>query len=336
MSSPIASTLPLKVPPSSILLPATVAATVLFDQQRGDAHGIAGDADRAIEHVVGRRLGRIGTAGHRNDPQTAVRVVERHHQVLAQSVADRRQALILADRFEGIDDQHRGGIRDRRRRPAEEERTERHDDDRDGDTGGDETSGTVRATSVGPRPHVAYAVDVHRLVDVLEGTAPEVADRHVDAVAHLFVDRGRDAYAARRRQTFEPRCDVDAVAEQVVAVDDDVAEIDAHAELHAAVLGHVLVCFRNEVLNGERAAHGLDGACELGDEAVAGSAEDAALMVADGLADDVAVGRQRADGSFLVLAHQPAVVGDIRRKNGGELAWRGVSYGPPRLVSAFM
>ena len=51
----------------------------------------------------------------------------------------------------------------------------------------------------------------------------------------------RDGDAAGPGDAFEPRGDVDAVAEDVVVLDDDVAEIDADAEFDAPVLGDVVV-----------------------------------------------------------------------------------------------
>ena len=47
----------------------------------------------------------------------------------------------------------------------------------------------------------------------------------------------RDADPARRRHPLEPGRDVDAVAVDVVAVDDHVAEVDAEAKLDALILG---------------------------------------------------------------------------------------------------
>ena len=46
----------------------------------------------------------------------------------------------------------------------------------------------------------------------------------------LVVDAAGDADAARLGQALQPRRDIDAVAVEVVALDDDVAEIDADAQ----------------------------------------------------------------------------------------------------------
>jgi hypothetical protein len=55
-------------------------------------------------------------------------------------------------------------------------------------------------------------------------------------VAHLVAHRAADADPARLGQAFEPRRDIDAVAVNVVLVDDDVADIDADAELDPTLL----------------------------------------------------------------------------------------------------
>ena len=57
-----------------------------------------------------------------------------------------------------------------------------------------------------------------------------VLEADVDAIADAFVDDRGDADAAGLGQRLQPRGDVDAVAVDVVALDDHVAEIDADAQ----------------------------------------------------------------------------------------------------------
>src|SRR5258706_453863 len=66
--------------------------------------------------------------------------------------------------------------------------------------------------------------------DVLHLLLPEIVENHRELVADLIADRPRNAQAAGLRQGFQPRRHVDAVAENVVRLDDDVADIDADAE----------------------------------------------------------------------------------------------------------
>ena len=90
------------------------------------------------------------------------------------------------------------------------------------------------------RRHVRFdAVDAHRPGDVLDALLAEVLEAEIELVAHLVAHDAADADAAGLGERFEAGSDVDAVAENVVAVDDDVAEIDADAKLDAPVGGHV-------------------------------------------------------------------------------------------------
>ena len=50
-----------------------------------------------------------------------------------------------------------------------------------------------------------------------------------------------DADAARLGQGFEARGDIDTVTVGVTALDDDVAEIDADAQLYAPLLGDAII-----------------------------------------------------------------------------------------------
>ena len=67
----------------------------------------------------------------------------------------------------------------------------------------------------------------------------EIGERHLQLVAHLPVRVFRKANAARLADRLQPRRDVDAVAHEVaVALLDDVAEMDADADLDALVSGN--------------------------------------------------------------------------------------------------
>jgi hypothetical protein len=126
-------------------------------------------------------------------------------------------------------------------------------------------------------------------------------------------------------QRFEARGDVDAVAENVAVLDDDVALMDADAKFDAlggrdarGPLGHV-------ALHCGGAAQRIDDAGELNEQAVAGGLDDAALIVGDARVDQFAPQcpqlRQRP---FLIETDEPRIAGDI----GGEDR-RQASFGPP-------
>ncbi len=118
--------------------------------------------------------------------------------------------------------------------------------------------------------------------------------------------------ATGRRLGLEARGDVHAVAEQIVVLDDQVAEMQPHAEQDGAILGLGAGLLANRLLQLDGGGERVDGAGELHQHAVAGQLDDAAaalgqqrheLLLADGA--------QPGDGAALIPAHQPGVADHI-------------------------
>ncbi len=61
-----------------------------------------------------------------------------------------------------------------------------------------------------------------------------IFETEAELVAHLIMDDARNHDSAGFGERLQPRCHVDAVAKDVVTVDDNIADIDADAELDAA------------------------------------------------------------------------------------------------------
>jgi hypothetical protein len=95
------------------------------------------------------------------------------------------------------------------------------------------------------------------------------------------VRRAAEADPARLAQGFEPGRNVDAIAEDVAILDDDVADIDAHAKLDATLWRCGSVAGGHFALHLDRATHRVDDAGELGKEAIAGRLDDATPMLGD-------------------------------------------------------
>ena len=121
---------------------------------------------------------------------------------------------------------------------------------------------------------------------------------------------------------LQPRGDIDAVAHQIaVALLDDIAEMDADAELDAALGRHARIALDHGVLHFDRTAHRIDHAAELDQRAVAGALDHPAVVHGDGRIDEVAAQRpQPRQGAVLVGAGQAAEADDVRRQNRDELA----------------
>src|SRR4029077_19448191 len=85
-----------------------------------------------------------------------------------------------------------------------------------------------------------------------------------------------DADAARFSQGFKACGDIDAVAEDVVVVDDNVAEIDADAEIDAPIGVHAGIACSHLALHFDRATNRIDHACKLAEQTVTRRVDDAA------------------------------------------------------------
>lgn len=176
-----------------------------------------------------------------------------------------------------------------------------------------------------------HPVGVDQRVDVLDGLRPEADEADIDLAPNLLDDPVGEADATRLGQGLQARRHVDAGSVDVVAVDDDVADIDTHAELDAAFGRNIGVTLGHAPLDRHRAPQGIDHAGEFDQRAVAHELDDAAPMRGDqGIGKVGAVGLQRVQGSGLVLAHEAGVTDNVRGQDGGQLA---VQKMPPRKGS---
>ena len=82
-------------------------------------------------------------------------------------------------------------------------------------------------------------------------------------------------------QDLHTRSDVDAVAEEIVALDHNVADIDPYAEAKPLVCGYPFVASRGFLLNLDGCFNRLHGACKFGDDAVASATKDTPVMKDD-------------------------------------------------------
>src|SRR5215472_7452758 len=131
----------------------------------------------------------------------------------------------------------------------------------------------------------------------------------------MVVNRVGDEYPAGIGQGFDPCRDVDAVAIEVVAFDDHIAEIDADAQFDAAVRCDTGVMLGHCLLHRDRTAHRIDDAGKFHQYAVAGGLDDAAMVLDDFRVDELMAQRFEAlERAFLVRPHQPRIPRDV----GGE------------------
>jgi hypothetical protein len=114
---------------------------------------------------------------------------------------------------------------------------------------------------------------------------------------------------------------IDAVAENVIVLDDDVAEIDADTKLDPPLDRHLGVALSHGGLYLHGALHRINDAGKFDKQSVASRLDDAALMLADVRVDELtAMSFEARQSAGLIRAHQPAVASDIGGDDGRKTA----------------
>jgi hypothetical protein len=177
----------------------------------------------------------------------------------------------------------------------------------------------------------ARAIDAQRALNVLQALLADVGKLGLDLAAHLAKGVLRDADAAGFSDTFEPRGNVDAVTEDIVALHQHVTEVDADAPVHSAIVCNPGTALRRQLLQRDRALEGADHRAKLDQDTIAGSLDDASAML----------GHERISGSMvlaecprrasLIRTHQTAIAGHIGGQDRGKAALDGLLHGVPRF-----
>src|SRR5262245_29887184 len=85
--------------------------------------------------------------------------------------------------------------------------------------------------------------------NVLEGLLAKISELNRDLSANVVMGRRRKANATRRGNALKPRRNVDAIAEDVLAFDQDVPKIDPDPEEHLTINGYAFVPLCHHLLH---------------------------------------------------------------------------------------
>src|SRR6516225_2840961 len=149
------------------------------------------------------------------------------------------------------------------------------------------------------------AIGADRPGDVLDLLFAHVLKRYGKLVAHLIAYHPADADAAWFGQGLKAGRDVDTVAEDIVVVDHDIAEIDADAEIDAALGRHADAARGDLTLYLDRAANRIDYARKFAKQTIARGVDDTAAVLPDfGVGNLTPQSFQRRQRAFLIRRHQ--------------------------------
>src|SRR5262249_9421786 len=138
---------------------------------------------------------------------------------------------------------------------------------------------------------------------------------------HLIIDRPRDAEAAGLGQALQPRRNIDSIAVDALALDDDISQVDADTKLHTALHGQRGVPGFELVLDGDGALYRFDHAGKLRQQVVPWGVHDAPPVLLDESGHHLAIRRYSTHGCRLILAHEAAIPLDICAEDRRKLAF---------------
>src|SRR6266536_712978 len=178
----------------------------------------------------------------------------------------------------------------------------------------------------------AHSVRSHRPRYVLELLLAGIVKNHVQLVTDVPVRIFRNADAAGLSNRFKPRRYIHTIAEDILAFDQHVTQIDADAKQHAPILRHVSIPLDHELLHRHGTLDGRHDGWELHQQAVSRRLDNPAASTGQERINSRPVLAESLGRAGLIGAHQPAVSGDIGGQDGRKpafdpvLPWSG--HGP--------
>ena len=137
-----------------------------------------------------------------------------------------------------------------------------------------------------------------------------------------------DGYAAGFADLLQARRDIDAVAEDVIALDGDIAQVNPNAEADGSLVGDAVVPLDHTFLNADAAFDGGDNAGKLQQQAIAHRLDDAPAMFGDQGVDQFgAVRAQSAERTGFVRTHKTRIADNVSGYDGREPALGPLRHG---------
>jgi hypothetical protein len=156
------------------------------------------------------------------------------------------------------------------------------------------------------------------LRDILERLFTHRLKVEGEFVLNLVVDAAGDGDAARFSCRLDPGRNIDTVTQQITALHNDIAQIDADTELQPFLCRQVLVSRVQRGLDLRGTAHGLDRTRELSQQRIPGRVENTPAVHLDQGFENFTMAAKHPDCTFLGASHQPAVAGDVGVHDGGD------------------
>src|SRR5262249_26450366 len=130
-------------------------------------------------------------------------------------------------------------------------------------------------------------IDSNRFRDVLELLLTQIIESELCLAANMVENSPRDDDAPGIGQGLDPCGYIDPITVEVIALDHNVAQIDADSQSNSPALRQVCIGGLHTLLQLDSAFDGIHGAGKLDQDAVANVLDDAAAMPVDGRPQDL-------------------------------------------------
>ena len=161
-----------------------------------------------------------------------------------------------------------------------------------------------RGFSTMPRMWTPNSIQSHRALNILQRFLAEVIKRELGLASDLLEGAGGHANAPGLTFGLNTSGNIHPVAEDVIPVNDNVA--DVYADTIADLSSDRSVTFLHLTLHDHGASHSVNSTGKLDEHAVAGSFDDAAPEARDGIVDQfAAMCFQGLQGANLICSHKP-------------------------------
>src|SRR5262245_8244384 len=149
-----------------------------------------------------------------------------------------------------------------------------------------------------------HAVDTDGASDVFDGLFAQIVELKTELVLNLIMYDTRDHDAPRIGECFQPGCHINAIAINVVTINDDIADIDADTKLDAFLTRDIDVTLNHAPLDVDGTSHCVHDTSKLDQHAIASGLDNAATVLGDFRVDELfAVPLKLAERAFLIEAH---------------------------------
>ena len=140
--------------------------------------------------------------------------------------------------------------------------------------------------------------------DILKRLLAKISEFDRDLAVNLFVSGRRDADAPRFSDPLKPSRNVNAITEDVLALDQDVPEIDPDPKQHTPVLRDTFVPLSHHRLHSNRTLDRIDHRGKLKENTVSGGLHEPPPVLLHECIGDLAVFAECTGCADLVEAHE--------------------------------